>query len=102
MLYEDARHRKLRHDVIYSKCIDKECTFKPRLVSKSPIHFRPGMSDKMLEALNKSLANAPKNNSITDIDEEPPQKKSKAHSKSIDSTAKQPYASRNTKALYLT
>ena len=33
-LYADAKHRLLRHEHIYSKCIDKECTFKPKLVTK--------------------------------------------------------------------
>ena len=28
-LYVDAQHRNMRHNHIYSKCIDKECTFKP-------------------------------------------------------------------------
>ena len=34
-LYEDAKHRNLRHEHIYSKCIDRECTFKPKLVTKN-------------------------------------------------------------------
>ena len=33
-LYDDARHRNLRQEHIYSKCIDKECTFKPELITK--------------------------------------------------------------------
>ena len=28
-LYFDAMKRKERHDKIYSKCLDQECTFKP-------------------------------------------------------------------------
>jgi hypothetical protein len=36
LLYEDALQRNLRHEVIYSKSIDKECTFKPdRITRKS-------------------------------------------------------------------
>lgn len=34
LLYEDAMQRNMRHEVIYSKSIDKECTFKPNLVTK--------------------------------------------------------------------
>ena len=33
-LYEDAFHRNMRQKHIYSKCIDKECTFKPQLITK--------------------------------------------------------------------
>lgn len=33
-LYEDAQQRNLRQENIYSKCIDKECTFQPQLVTK--------------------------------------------------------------------
>jgi hypothetical protein len=33
-LYDDAKHRNLRQEHIYAKCFDKECTFKPRLVTK--------------------------------------------------------------------
>jgi hypothetical protein len=34
-LYEEARQRKLKQDHIYSRCIDKECTFSPVLVTKT-------------------------------------------------------------------
>lgn len=33
LLYEDAIQRNLRHEVIYSKSIDKECTFRPELIT---------------------------------------------------------------------
>jgi hypothetical protein len=33
-LYNDAKHRNMRQEYIYSKCIDKECTFKPDLITK--------------------------------------------------------------------
>jgi hypothetical protein len=33
-LYDDAKHRNLRQEHIYSKCYDKECTFKPELITK--------------------------------------------------------------------
>ena len=36
-LYNDAKHRLLRHEHIYSKCIDRECTFKPKLITKESI-----------------------------------------------------------------
>ena len=32
-LYNDAKHRNMRQEYIYSKCIDKECTFKPDLIT---------------------------------------------------------------------
>ena len=34
MLYDDAKHRLMRQEHIYSKCIDRECTFKPQLITK--------------------------------------------------------------------
>ena len=34
MLYDDAKHRQMRQEHIYSKCIDRECTFKPALITK--------------------------------------------------------------------
>lgn len=34
MLYDDAKHRLMRQEHIYSKCIDRECTFKPDLITK--------------------------------------------------------------------
>ena len=34
-LYDDAKHRNLRQEHIYAKCIDKECTFKPVLITKN-------------------------------------------------------------------
>ena len=34
-LYDDAKHRNLRQEHIYNKCIDKECTFKPKLVTQT-------------------------------------------------------------------
>lgn len=33
-LYDDAKHRILRKEHIYSNCIDQECTFKPRLITQ--------------------------------------------------------------------
>ena len=33
LLYEEAKQRNFRQDVIYSNCIDKECTFKPKLIT---------------------------------------------------------------------
>ena len=33
-LYQDAVQRQVRKEKIYKKAKDKECTFKPRLVSK--------------------------------------------------------------------
>lgn len=33
-LYDDAKHRNLRQEHIYAKCIDKECTFKPDLITQ--------------------------------------------------------------------
>ena len=33
-LYEDAMMRQERQQKVYSMCIDKECTFKPRMVSQ--------------------------------------------------------------------
>ena len=33
-LYDDAKHRQMRQEHIYSKCIDRECTFKPALITK--------------------------------------------------------------------
>ena len=33
-LYDDAKHRNLRQEHIYAKCIDKECTFKPELITQ--------------------------------------------------------------------
>lgn len=33
-LYEDAKQRFERQDKIYSACVDKECTFKPKLVTE--------------------------------------------------------------------
>ena len=34
VLYQDAHQRQVRKEKIYSKTKDKECTFKPKLVSK--------------------------------------------------------------------
>jgi len=33
-LYDDAKHRTLRKEHIYKKCVDKECTFKPKLITQ--------------------------------------------------------------------
>lgn len=33
-LYDDAKHRILRKEHIYSNCIDQECTFKPKLITQ--------------------------------------------------------------------
>lgn len=33
-LYDDAKSRELRQEQIYAKCIDKECTFKPALITQ--------------------------------------------------------------------
>lgn len=34
-LYADAQHRLMRKHNIYSRCIDKECTFQPQLITKN-------------------------------------------------------------------
>ena len=34
-LYDDAKHRNLRQEHIYAKCYDRECTFKPELITKN-------------------------------------------------------------------
>ena len=34
LLYQEAHHRQARKEQIYKNCRDKECTFKPQLVSK--------------------------------------------------------------------
>lgn len=33
-LYDDAKHRNFRQEHIYAKCYDKECTFKPELITQ--------------------------------------------------------------------
>lgn len=34
-LYNDAKHRTMRKEHIYSNCIDQECTFQPQLITKN-------------------------------------------------------------------
>lgn len=34
-LYQKSHQRKLKQDLIYKNCIEKECTFSPKLVTKN-------------------------------------------------------------------
>lgn len=72
-LYEDAKHRILRKDHIYANCNDKECTFKPKLitqhskVSKSTVKYAQNfVKDK---SMNMAMALSNKENVAGSVDQ---------------------------------
>ena len=53
-LYDDAKHRNLRQEHIYAKCFDKECTFKPTLVTKKSKISQMTVKEVQKEVYEKS------------------------------------------------
>lgn len=49
-LYNDAKHRSQRQREIYAKCIDKECTFKPEMITK-----KSNLSKKMIKEVQEEV-----------------------------------------------
>lgn len=53
-LYDDAKHRNLRQEHIYAKCFDKECTFKPKLITKESKVSQKTVQEVQMQVYNKS------------------------------------------------
>ena len=49
-LYNDAKYRSQRQRDIYSRCIDKECTFKPHMITK-----KSNLSKKMVKEVQEEV-----------------------------------------------
>lgn len=59
-LYNDAKFRSQRQEQIYSRCIDKECTFKPKLITKESVVSKKTVrevQEEVKERLNYHYAN---------------------------------------------
>jgi hypothetical protein len=53
-LYDDAKHRILRKEHIYSNCIDQECTFKPKLITQHSKVSKSTVKEAQKVVRNKS------------------------------------------------
>jgi len=53
-LYDDAKSRELRQEQIYAKCIDKECTFKPVLITQKSKLSKSLVKEVKMQVRSKS------------------------------------------------